>query len=160
MSLSKSLLFIIMFFSLVLKANAGDFDWMKQLSAEARIDSSGFHSRLSVRFNLPELKIRAVLNDVHNAADAYMVLRLGEMSGVHVDTVMQRYQTNKGQGWGRIARSLGIKPGSRAFHSLKQGHDLNGGNNNSSQKGKSKRNGNGNHNSKGKGQGQGRGKGK
>lgn len=158
MSLSKSLLIVLMFFSLIFKANAGDFSWMKQLSAEARLDSSGFHTRLSARFNLPELKIRAVLNDVHNAADAYMVLRLGEISGAPVDSVMQRYQSNKGKGWGSLARSLGIKPGSRAFHRLKQGHDLKEGNNNSSQKGKSKRNGNGNHNSKGKGQGRGKGK--
>jgi len=36
----------------------------------------------------------------------------------------QKYKSDKGQGWGALAKSLGIKPGSREFHALKRGHDL------------------------------------
>jgi hypothetical protein len=32
------------------------------------------------------------------------------------------YQASKGKGWGVIAKELGIKPGSPAFHALKEGN--------------------------------------
>ena len=35
--------------------------------------------------------------------------------------VVDQYRKNKGQGWGVIAKSLGIKPGSAEFHALKEG---------------------------------------
>jgi hypothetical protein len=65
-----------------------------------------------------------VLSNVETPADAYMVLRLGEMSGQPTDRVTERYRSSKGQGWGNLAKSLGIKPGSKEFHALKRGHDL------------------------------------
>ena len=34
---------------------------------------------------------------------------------------MDEYRNNKGQGWGVIAKNLGIKPGSDEFHALKAG---------------------------------------
>jgi hypothetical protein len=37
------------------------------------------------------------------------------------ETVLHVYQANRGKGWGVIAKSLGIKPGSREFHALKRG---------------------------------------
>jgi hypothetical protein len=55
-----------------------------------------------------------------------MMLRLSEMSGKPVRTVEERYRAGKGKGWGALAKSLGIKPGSKEFHALKRGHDLPG----------------------------------
>jgi len=37
---------------------------------------------------------------------------------------MERYRADKGKGWGVLAKSLGIKPGSKEFHALKRGHDI------------------------------------
>jgi len=37
---------------------------------------------------------------------------------------MDLYQGRKGNGWGVLAKQLGIKPGSDAFKALKAGHDL------------------------------------
>jgi len=34
------------------------------------------------------------------------------------------YRSGKAKGWGALAKSLGIKPGSKEFHALKNGHDL------------------------------------
>jgi len=65
-----------------------------------------------------------VLGNVSSPADAYIVFRLGEMSGYPTDRVMREYQSGKGKGWGVTAKSLGIKPGSKEFHALKRGHDL------------------------------------
>jgi hypothetical protein len=38
-----------------------------------------------------------------------------------MDVVLQQYRVNKKQGWGAMAQSLGIKPGSPEFKALKAG---------------------------------------
>ena len=53
-----------------------------------------------------------------------MVLRLGEIAGKPVEEVISNYKAGKGQGWGALAKSLGIKPGSKEFQAFKNGDDL------------------------------------
>ena len=103
-------------------AVAGDFDWIKGFNIQAEQDPSGFRVRLAARFQIGKSQIDAVLSNVENPADAYIALRLGEMSRQPVDHVIRQYQA--GKGWGAVAKSLGIKPGSKEFHALKQGQDL------------------------------------
>jgi hypothetical protein len=68
-----------------------------------------------------------VLGNVSGPADAYIVLRFGEMSRHPFDYVLREYKASRGKGWGVLAERLGIKPGSE-FHALKRGHDLYNGN--------------------------------
>jgi len=105
-------------------AVAGDFDWIKDLNVQAEADPSGFRARLGVRFKIGDVEIKTVLSNVEKPADAYMVLRLGEMSKQPTDYVINQYRSSKGKGWGELAKSLGIKPGSNEFHALKRGQDL------------------------------------
>ena len=105
-------------------AFAGDFDWIKDFNITAQADPDGLRARLAARFDLGDVQIRTVLGNVEEPADAYMVLRLGEMSGKPTDHVMRTYKSAKGQGWGAIAKSLGIKPGSKEFQALKNKSDL------------------------------------
>jgi hypothetical protein len=105
-------------------AVAGDFDWIKGFNIQAEQDPSGFRARLAARFQIGNVQIDAVLSNVENPADAYIALRLGEMSRQPVDHVIGQYKASKGKGWGVVAKSLGIKPGSKEFHTLKQGQDL------------------------------------
>ena len=106
-------------------AAAGDFDWIRDLDIRAQADPSGFRATLGARFKIGDAEIKTVLSNVERPADAYMVLRLGEMSKYPVDRVVEQYRSSKGKGWGALAKSLGIKPGSKEFHALKNGHDLN-----------------------------------
>jgi len=123
-------LFKILFpFSMILLllpsvAAAGDFDWIKDLNIQAQADPSGFRARLGARFKIGDVEIKTVFSNVEKPADAYMVLRLGEMSKRPTDYVIKQYRSGKGKGWGALAKSLGIKPGSKEFHALKNGHDL------------------------------------
>jgi hypothetical protein len=103
---------------------AGDFVWVRDLNRRAQTDHNGFVASLAARFKTGNAEIDAVLSNVARPADAYMVFRLGEMSGRPTDYVLERYRTEKGKGWGALAKSLGIKPGSSEFHALKRGHDL------------------------------------
>lgn len=109
-------------------ALAGDFDWIQDLNIRATADPSGFKAQLGARFKIGNAEINTVIGNVEKPADAYMVLRLGEMSHQPTDYVMKQYRSGKGKGWGVLAKSLGIKPGSKEFHDLKRGHDLQGGN--------------------------------
>lgn len=108
-------------------AAAADFDWMHDFNIRAQADASGFRASLATRFHIGHVEINAVLGNVPNPADAYMVFRLGEMAHKPPEYVLQEYKAGKGKGWGALAKSLGIKPGSPEFHALKRGDDLYGG---------------------------------
>lgn len=119
-------------------AAAGDFEWLKDLNIRAQADPSGFRAQLSTRFKIGGAEVNAVIGKVAEPADAYMVMRLGEMSGQPVERVVETYTAGRDKGWGNLAKSLGIKPGSKEFHALKRGHDLGGGDSDSG-KGKGKK---------------------
>jgi len=149
MKLQKMLLMVSVVFLLVSSSAvvvaAGDFDWTRDFNIRAEADPSGFRARLAARFKIGDTQINAVLSNVERPADAYMVLRLGEISAKPTDYVIEEYKSGKGKGWGALAKSLGIKPGSKEFHALKRGNDIYDDNDKGKGKEKSK--------SKGKGKG-------
>lgn len=120
----------ILFFTLIYLltvtsvAFADDFNWTRNFNISAEADPSGFKARLETRFKVGDLEVKAVLGDVSKPSDAYILFRLGEMSDKPIDYVMEKYRAQKDKGWGVLAKSLGIKPGSADFHELKGGHDL------------------------------------
>ena len=105
-------------------AVAGEFDWIKDFNIQAEADSSGFRVRLATRFKIGDATVNAVLSNVEKPADAYIALRLGEISKQPTDRIIEEYKSGKGSGWGVMAKNLGIKPGSKEFHALKNGQDL------------------------------------
>ncbi len=129
---------LMVFLLISSSALAGDFDWLRDLNIRAEADPSGFRAELATRFKIGSAEINTVISNVDRPADAYMVLRLGEMSHKPDDYVIRQYRSSRGQGWGVLAKSLGIKPGSREFHALKRGHDLHDNNNIGMGKGKGK----------------------
>jgi hypothetical protein len=129
MKTQKITLSLLVMLAIILSSTvvaAGDFDWTKNMNVRAEADRNGFRAQISTRFKIGNAEVKVVLGNVDSPADAYMVLRLGEMSGKPVDFVLKQYQAQKGKGWGVLAKSLGIKPGSPEFKALKAGHDLNG----------------------------------
>ncbi|MBN2654588.1 MAG: hypothetical protein JXR79_05680 [Nitrospirae bacterium] len=147
------LVVLLMFFAVVSIASAAkDFAWMDALNVKAGVSPNDFFGQVAARFKVGNAEVEAVFGKVGRYADAYMAFRLGEMSGKPVGYVVDRYSENRGKGWGVLAKSLGIKPGSKEFHALKRGHDLRGFDGSGS-KGKAK------NNNKNKDKGQGKGKG-
>ena len=142
--------------SLIAPAMAGDFGWLDNLNVKAQADSSGFRMQLATRFKIGSTDVKAVIGNVDSPSDAYMVLRLGELSHKPVQEVLHVYSSNKNRGWGVMAKQLGIKPGSSEFHALKRGHDLyqdkqGGGNMMQAKKGNGKHKNNPGNKEKGKG---------
>jgi hypothetical protein len=105
---------------LPLAAQAGELDdFVDNLSVEARADSSGFRYRLRSQFNVGDATVDMVIGNVDDLAHAYMIFRLGQITGYSTQSVLDVYKANRGKGWGVIAKELGIKPGSSEFHALK-----------------------------------------
>lgn len=102
----------------------GDLDsFVGSLNVQARADLPGFKVKLSAQFGVPAPQVETVFAAVQTPADAYMVLKVGQVANQPQEVVLREYQANKGKGWGVIAKNLGIKPGSREFHELKKGVD-------------------------------------
>jgi hypothetical protein len=141
----KAMLFMVsvVFLFVSSAAVAGDFDWIKDFNIRAEADPSGFRARLAARFKIGDAEISAVLSNVGGPADAYMVFRLAEMSAKPTGYVIEKYRSEKGKGWGVIAKNLGIKPGSKEFHALKRGDDMYDDHDNNTGKGKDKGKGKG-----------------
>lgn len=116
----SSVLFLYMIvFAAVAHADLDSF--MSGLNVKARADMSGFSVKLGAQFGIPLPQVQAVVKAVETPADAFMCFQLSQMTGVQPETVVHTYKTNKGRGWGVIAKELGIKPGSPEFHALKRG---------------------------------------
>lgn len=102
-------------------AHADLNNFLADLNSKARADISGFNASLSAQFNVPLPQINSIMKTVKLPADAFMCFQLSQMTGIHIDKVVGAYERNNAKGWGVIAKDLGIKPGSPAFHALKQG---------------------------------------
>lgn len=95
--------------------------FLGDLNVQARADLPGFSARIGAQFGVPVPRVQAVIGAVAAPADAFMVFQLADMSHRPPDQVLRIYKANRGRGWGVIAKSLGIKPGSPEFHALKRG---------------------------------------
>jgi len=119
-SLLSAVLFICF---LILPAQASsDLDvFVSNLNVQAQADLGAFKVRLSTQFGVPAARVDAVMASVKTPGDAYMCFRVGQVASKPIEVVTKEYQSNKGKGWGVIAKNLGIKPGSKEFHELKKG---------------------------------------
>ena len=103
---------------------AADFDWMKGLNKSATSNMEGYKSKLSSRFKLAKSQVGFFMKGVRSPADAYMVLRLSEISGKFPESVLETYQQKRSQGWVKLAQYVGVKSSSQQFQALRVGHDL------------------------------------
>lgn len=92
------------------------------LNSRAHTDLNGFSVKLSAQFGVPVPEVHSISKRVAVPADAFMCLQLSLMTGQPIDIIIKTYQRQKSNGWGAIAKELGIKPGSNEFHALKNGN--------------------------------------
>lgn len=95
--------------------------FVDNLNAQAMADRNGAVASVGSHFGVPSSDVELIAGTVGSLADAFMVLQLGRWTGLSRDRIMGTYGAKKGQGWGAIAKDLGIKPGSAEFHALKNG---------------------------------------
>lgn len=115
---------VLVAFVLTTSIHASDFNWSADLNLQSRADPLKYVSALDARFRLGESRVQGILRMVQEPADAYLILRFAEISSRSPEYVMEKYRAHKKQGWGSIAQSLNIKPGSEDFKALKTKHDM------------------------------------
>lgn len=96
--------------------------FIQSLNVSAAANIGDFRTRLGVQYGASGPTLNLVMRSVDRPADAAVILWLGQQSRQPIQRVLRVYRSRKRQGWGAIARDLGIKPGSAAFHALKAGN--------------------------------------
>jgi hypothetical protein len=107
--------------SLTFTAKSGDAELdatLTDMNSTAKLDLGGFKAKISADFKLTTAKIDIMLGTM-TPADVFMNAQVAIIIGKPVDDVIVVFNKNKGKGWGVIAKELGIKPGSKEFHQLK-----------------------------------------
>ena len=94
--------------------------FLQELDVKASADLGAFKADLSITFGVSQPKVDGLFELMTKPGDVYMILRIGEVAKQPVEQVVAEHEKNKGQGWGVIAKNLGIKPGSSEFHALKE----------------------------------------
>jgi len=96
--------------------------YLNNLNVGAETNLGSFRTRIGAHFAASGTELDIVFRSVDKPAHAELCFWLARHSGQPVEVVMRKYRHRKGQGWGALAKSLGIKPGSSAFKTLKQGN--------------------------------------
>lgn len=96
--------------------------YIQSLNVSAEANVGDFKTQLGVQYGVSGPSLDLVFRSVDSPADAAVVLWLGQHSRKPVKTVLKAYRSRKRHGWGAVAKSLGIKPGSADFHALKSGN--------------------------------------
>jgi hypothetical protein len=110
------------FFLLLPVSSAIELDsFFGEINVTAQADLGDFRADLSATFGVSSGEVDGLFEICDSPADVYFTLRIGEIAEVPIDRVVAQYRAHKGQGWGVIAKNLGIKPGSPEFHALKDG---------------------------------------
>lgn len=101
----------------------GDTGWdsaVSKLNAAAHCESPQFAPKMDRRYGFPEGTAKGLI-DKHGLTfgDACIAMKLSVLSNHSLDQVMGAYEFHRERGWGTVAQSLGIAPGSPEFHELK-----------------------------------------
>jgi len=104
--------------------NTGDKDLdavLSNLNVEAGGYVDAFVSELSISYIIPKVQIEDLVYKMRMPfGDVFVSVWLASSTKKPLSVVVKEYEVNKDKGWGVMAKNLGIKPGSEAFHSLKK----------------------------------------
>lgn len=128
----KKLLFTALT-AVLLTAYAIDLDSIKPKTGDAEFDANLndmnvmerarlelFKAETAKEYNVESSLIDKALNlKKMEPADIYMSMELAKIAKQKPEEVMNIFSKSKGEGWGEIAKKLGIKPGSKEFKRLK-----------------------------------------
>jgi hypothetical protein len=91
-----------------------------QINTSGRSDYGYFRTQMTLSFNISTQRVDYFHTTLRmGPGDIFMVFEVASICGISVDRVVKVYGVQKKNGWGAIARQLGIKPGSAQFKLLK-----------------------------------------
>ncbi len=93
---------------------------LNELNASAQVDLGGFTAEITLQWGVSSTQVSAALTQGLAPAEVFVAAFLAQTSQKPLDTVVVAYKKDKKAGWGALAKTLGIKPGSTAFKALKE----------------------------------------
>lgn len=91
-----------------------------RINVSAQADFGGFKTEMASMYGVPQIRIEELHTSLQmSPADIYFFLEIGRVTRRPSAEIITVYQAQRKNGWGAIAKELGIKPGSSAFHALK-----------------------------------------
>jgi hypothetical protein len=104
------------------RIDTGDNDvnqYLQDVNAYGKVQYDFFKRNLSMKFGISIRDVdRYVYDEKIPPADVYYACALSSVTHKGIDDIIVLYKDKKG--WGAVAKELGIKPGSREFHKLKE----------------------------------------
>lgn len=120
--MKKTILAILILLCCAGPAMADALDtFLDNINVQAAADRHGAVASIGSHFGVPYSDVELIMGTTGSLSDAFMILQFGRWTGLSRDRIMGVYGSRKGQGWGAMAKELGIKPGSAEFHALKNG---------------------------------------
>jgi len=95
--------------------------YLSNLNINAQADLGGFKAQVGAHFGASGSQLDLAFRTVNEPGHVALCFWLARQSHQPVEVVLREYRSHQGQGWGALAKSLGIKPGSPAFKALKRG---------------------------------------
>jgi len=89
------------------------------LDTEAAGDQTALLTRLSTEFGVPVADLQALVTKGYKAGEIWLALEMSKVSGKALTDVIALTTGKEGHGWGLVAKTLGIKPGSKEFLAMK-----------------------------------------
>lgn len=103
------------------QSSKGNLDTDKNtIDAKAKVNIGKFKTEIGARYDLTEKKFEILFGKFKlSAGDIVIAAEISKSTGKDIENIAEHYSQNRGKGWGNLAKSLGIKPGSSEFHALK-----------------------------------------
>jgi hypothetical protein len=94
---------------------------LSNLNVEAGVQTDAFVSELSISYSIPKVQIEELVYNMKMPfGDVFVSVWIASSMKKPLSVLVKEYDVNKDKGWGVMAKNLGIKPGSDAFHTLKK----------------------------------------
>jgi len=90
-----------------------------QLNIDAKADPKSFSAEVTLQWGTSAVQVASAMAQGLEPVEVYLAAALSRLSGKPLNTVITAYKNNRKAGWGALAKSLGIKPGSKQFKELK-----------------------------------------
>ncbi|MBN2789127.1 MAG: hypothetical protein JXR69_02945 [Candidatus Delongbacteria bacterium] len=93
---------------------------LSEFNVEAKLNIKNFNREMITNYDVTEKKLEMLKVDYRmQPADVYMALEVSKASGKPMRDVLLQYKENGWNGWGFIAKKMGVKPGSKEFKGMK-----------------------------------------
>jgi len=92
---------------------------LKTITVEANKDLGTFKANVVTTYGTTLANVNSLFSVGMTAGDVVISFEIIKLTKKPITEVIRVYKVSKTKGWGAMAKELGIKPGSKEFHAMK-----------------------------------------